>query len=94
MPQPKYKLLDVIYYIYRNEIREGTIFDVQARLQIASNRYEPVFSVQYSFGTPSCGTNSFIDTDNSHNKTLYITKKECAEEWLKQQGLDCGLKEN
>ena len=93
MPQPKYKLLDVIYYIYRNEIREGTIFDVQARLQIESNRYEPVFLVQYSFGTP-CGTNSFIDADNSHNKTLYITKKECAEEWLKQQGLDCGLKEN
>ena len=94
MPQPKYKLLDVVYYINRNEIREVVIFDVQARLQIVSNEYEPVFSVQYLFGEPIDKNNrSFQNTDNSHGKTLYLSKRKCAEEWLRQQGLNCGLSE-
>ena len=78
---------DTLFYIKKGSIESGKVYKIETLSMFGFNTNFTYF-VAARVGADG---NDVSDVANSHNYTFYDDKEECAKEWLKKQGLSCGL---
>jgi hypothetical protein len=84
MLETKYELGDYVYCIYYGSIEKGQI--EETIVTVHKNNGSTEIIIEYKVILTNKGTRY------EHSNNIFLTKEEAGREWLKQQGLDCGLK--
>lgn len=77
--ETKFNLRDIVFYIKDNKIKNSEVLGISIYKDKCNHRTKYTLNVAHT-------------TIELFESLLYSTKEEAAEKWLKQQGLEVGLK--